>query len=145
MRLALRQVDVRWNYVRDAADYVEQAIVDLRSFCRNNRRLALQALPLANRDRRFPSPTARGSVGSGPAVAGMSAPPSPQAQASRSVSAAGSVAVSPDGSFAWAPVSLLTGRIQITVIGARNLPQVKIAVEAAAVPLPEFPLTLMGS
>ena len=106
---ALTDLDMRWNYAGECSDFVEMALVDLKDFCFRNMVLALEK---------------------------VSHNPSPELNPSNKEATNGSSGVSPVGAMLLPPPNLNNiphlpfgdeepiGRLEVTIISARNLPQV---------------------
>ena len=106
---SLTDLDMRWNYAGECSDFVEIALTDLKNFCFRNMIVALQrdAQILAHQDKEQAEieVTERSDIEVNNDPRKLSPPPSPYLSAANEISH---------------PI----GRLEVTIISARNLPQV---------------------
>ena len=123
---SLTALDLRWNYTGEASDYVEQALLDLQGFCGRNLVLALERLNEEAKPQGIESDSV--SVASTFEVSGNgngihTASPKNDISggdvpASESISAVSTIAPS------MSEKQAIIGRLEVTIISAKNLPQV---------------------
>jgi hypothetical protein len=100
---SLTDLDMRWNYAGECSDFVEIALTDLKNFCFRNMMVALQEVQ--NKERAEIEVTERSEIEVNNGPRRLSPPPSPCLSATNEISR---------------PI----GRLEVTIISARNLPQV---------------------
>ena len=100
----LTDLDMRWNYAGECSDFVEMALLDMKDFCYRNmmKSLMMEAEKSNETDK----------LGQGVPI---------EDAANRIAISASPIPESP--SFDWPPEEDL-GRLEITILSARNLPQV---------------------
>jgi hypothetical protein len=99
---SLTDLDMRWNYAGECSDFVEIALTDLKNFCFRNMMVALQEVQ--NKEKAEIEVTERSEIEVN-VPRKISPPPSPCLSATNEISS---------------PI----GRLEVTIISARNLPQV---------------------
>jgi hypothetical protein len=108
----LTHIDVRWNYFGESADYVELALLDLKGFC-------LESRLAAQRKFRNSGPTGPEGAGSVAGVFGSNSTYSRQSSNQSLVQG-----VPQHLSNVRCVYAEPAGRLEITILEARNLPQV---------------------
>ena len=109
---SLTDLDMRWNYAGECSDFVEMALVDLKDFCFRNMMFALES-------QRVNKPTTPERVSSNDANIIVKNPDSPELTPTKAPQEP-PIPIPVDFFGDQEPI----GRLEVTIISARNLPQV---------------------
>lgn len=123
---SLTALDLRWNYTGEASDYVEQALLDLQSFCGRNLVLALHHINEEGKPCSIESDNV--SVASTAEVSGSG----PHTKSPQNDADSSTVSVIPpslnevhgESTRSSEKQEAIIGRLEVTIISAKNLPQV---------------------